>query len=60
MYIGDGDTSSFGEVKEALNKKYGGDYPIEKEDCIGHIQKRMGSALKIYKNKSRGRKLSEW
>jgi len=27
VYIGDGDTNSFGEVKAALCKKYGENYP---------------------------------
>ena len=45
VYVGDGDTSSFGAVKNAVQAKFGDTYPIEKEDCIGHIQKRMGAAL---------------
>ena len=58
-YVGDGDSSAFGSVKEALKEKYGDSYIIEKEDCIGHVQKRMGSALITYKNKKRGSKLSD-
>ena len=58
-YVGDGDSSSFGAVKEALQKKYGDKYPLEKEDCIGHIQKRMGTSLRSYKNKARGTKLKD-
>ena len=38
-YVGDGDPSSYGAVNEALEKKYGDQYQVEKEDCIGHIQK---------------------
>ena len=38
VYVGDGDSSSFGEVKESLQKKYGDNYPVTKEDCQGHIQ----------------------
>ena len=52
-YIGDGDTNSFGAVSQALQIKFGDDYPIIKEDCIGDIQKRMGSALRNYKNNCR-------
>ena len=44
MYIGDGDTNSFAEVREKLKEKFGDDYSVTKEDCIGHIQKRMGAA----------------
>ena len=44
VYVGE-DTSSFGEVKEALYNKFQNEYPVKKEDCIGHIQKGMGSAL---------------
>ena len=58
-YVGDGDSSSFGEVAEALFNKYGSEYHIVKEDCIGHIQKRMGSNLRNYKNKSKGNKLPD-
>ena len=59
VHIGDGDTSSFGEVKEALYNKFQNDYPFKKEDCIGHVQKRMDSALRIYKNKCREIKLPD-
>ena len=59
VYIGDGETSSFGAVKEALCNKFHNDYPVKKEDCIGHLQKRMGSDLRIYKNKCCGSKLAD-
>ena len=52
VYNGDGDTNS-----EALYDKFQNDYPVKKVDCIGHVQKRMDSALRIYKNKCRGSKL---
>ena len=45
-YVGDGDSSSFGEVAEALFNKYGSEYHSVKENCIGHIQKQMGSNLR--------------
>lgn len=59
VYVGDGDSSSFGEVKESLQKKYGDNYPVTKEDCQGHIQKRMGTNLRSYKNKAKGKVLSD-
>ena len=37
--VGDGDTSSFAAVTEALSKEYD-EYTVVKEDCIEHIQKR--------------------
>ena len=58
-YVAGGDSSSFGCVSEALVKKYGSDYPIKKEDCIDHVQKRMGAALRKYKNNCKGTKLSD-
>ena len=53
-YVSDGDTNSFGAVVQALSEKFGDQYKVTKEDCIGHIQKRMGSSLRNYKNKSKG------
>ena len=42
-----------------LSKKiYGNDYLVLKEDCVGHIQKRMGSYLRKYKRDVKG-KLSD-
>ena len=59
-FIGDGDSSSFREVKEVLYEKYGDEYPIVKEDYVGHIQKRMGGGdMRTFKNKSKGKKLSD-
>ena len=58
-YIGDGDTNSFAAVVRAVAEKFGDQYRVTKEDCIGHIQKRMGSALRTYKNNSKGRLLSD-
>ena len=57
VYIGDVDSSSFEEVKGALYNKFRNDYPVKKEDCIGHVQKRVGSTLRTYKNKCRESKL---
>ena len=59
VYIGDGGTNSFAEVREKMKEKSGDDYSVTKEDCIGHIQKCMGAALRMYKSKNRGQKLSD-
>eukprot|EP00794_Sanderia_malayensis_P019663 gene19663-21610_t len=48
-FVGDGDSSCFGKVSEALEEEYGDLYKITKEECVGHIQKRMGTALTAYK-----------
>ena len=46
-YIGDGDSSSYGMVAQALKGKYSDQYVAVKEDRIGHTQKRMGSYIRI-------------
>ena len=58
-YVGDGDTNSFGAVVQAVAEKYGDNYKAEKKDCIGHIQKRMGNALRNYKSDCRGTPLAD-
>ncbi|GFU28571.1 uncharacterized protein TNCV_467801 [Trichonephila clavipes] len=40
---GDGDTKTFNALSE--NKPYGDDYLIQKIECVGHVQKRMGTRL---------------
>ena len=46
-------------MKEALHALYGDSYEITKEECVGHVQKRLGSALRKYKNNMKGKKLSD-
>ena len=48
-YVGDGDLSSFGCVSEALEKRYGSYYHIEKEDCIKGWKRPQGSTKIIAK-----------
>ena len=38
---------------------YGKDYLVEKMDCVGHVQKRMGTALRNLKLQYRGQKLAD-
>ena len=38
---------------------YGPEHPIEKLDCVGHVQKRLGTALRNLKVAYRGRKLDD-
>ena len=57
-YIGDGDSSSYGMVAKVLKEKYSDQYVVVKEDCIGHIQKRMGLNLNKYKTGKKSKKAS--
>ena len=43
-YIGDGDSSSFNKVVQS--KPYGETFIINKLECVGHIQKRLGCRLR--------------
>lgn len=45
IYVGDGDSSSFAKVKDACAEKFGNSYNVVKEECLGHVQKRMGAGL---------------
>ena len=56
-YLGDGDSSSFSKIVES--KPYGQDIVIKKLECIGHIQKRIGSRLRQLKIDYRGKKLPD-
>lgn len=54
-YLGDGDSKAYQKVVE--DKPYGPTVKINKLECIGHVQKRMGSRLlKICKEKKLGGK----
>ncbi|GFX80496.1 uncharacterized protein TNCV_2530041 [Trichonephila clavipes] len=53
MYTGDGDTKTFPELQRTAP------YSIEKVECVGHIQKRMGARLRKLKTMNRGKKLSD-
>ena len=56
-YLGDGDSSSFSAVNQS--HPYGPDVQIQKLECIGHIQKRVGGQLRELKLKLKGSKLSD-
>ena len=56
-YVGDGDTKSFETIKN--EKPYGEDYEIVKKECVGHIQKRMGTNLRKLKSKSGNKILND-
>ena len=42
IYIGDGDSASHRGIVKAAPY---GDTPVQKSDCVGHVQKHMGTAL---------------
>ena len=44
IVVSDGDSKSYNAVKE--DQPYGPDYPIYKEECINHVAKRLGTALR--------------
>ena len=58
-FIGDGDTNSFSKVSES--KPYGeSDPPLpQKVECVGHVQKRMGTRLRKLKTSWGSRKMSD-
>ena len=59
VYVGDGD-KFVRRCKNAVEAKFGDTtYPIEKEGFIGHFQKRMGAALRAYKNNIHGKILAD-
>lgn len=56
-FIGDGDTNSFKTVSDA--QPYGPNFPVEKIECVGHIQKRMGTRLRQLKRNLGDRELED-
>ena len=57
-FVGDGDSDCFGKVKEEC-KNLNIDYTVTKEECVGHVQKRLGMAIRELKRKLRGIKLAD-
>ena len=55
IFVGDGDSSCYGKVKEAMSEIY----DMQKEECVGHIQKRMGTALRKFVADNKGQKLMD-
>ena len=55
-YIGDGDSKVYNNV---ANVKLYGEKAVVKEECVGHIQKRLGKSLRDLKQKLGGEKLSD-
>lgn len=57
FYLGDGDSKAYDAVVK--DKPYGEDFTIVKRECVGHVQKRMGTRLRTLKMKSNKKKLSD-
>lgn len=56
-YLGDGDSQSYPAVVSA--QPYGPEFTVEKLECVGHVQKRIGSRLGKLKTQFGKRKLSD-
>ena len=51
-YVGDGDSKTF---KSILDKHpYGEEFQVLKKECVGHVQKRMGTRLRNTKKEHKG------
>lgn len=59
VFVGDGDGASFGRVAAAQPYGKEPEDRVTKEDCVGHIQKRMGTKLREVKRTWQGRKLTD-
>jgi hypothetical protein len=53
-YLGDGDSRGFLKATEA--KPYGDSVTIEKFECVGHVQKRLGTRLIKPRKDTKGKK----
>lgn len=51
-YVRDGDSKTYKSLVEAM--VYGEDFVIEKKECVGHVEKRMGTRLRNAKKKNKG------
>lgn len=56
QYLGDGDSKGLMKVVQA--KPYGDETQIDKLECVGHVQKRLGTRLRKLKRGMKGKKLS--
>lgn len=56
FFIGDGDTKSFNEI--CKSNPYPG-HSITKGECVGHVQKRVGTRLRAIKANYKGKTLSD-
>lgn len=52
FYVGDGDSKTFAAILKS--KPYGDNVLVQKKECIGHVQKRMGTRLRNIKKANKG------
>lgn len=57
-FVGDGDSSTYQVVSQHMKDKYGSRYEVKKEECLGHVQKRMGNALRNFVRDMKGKELN--
>ena len=57
-FVGDGDSNYFRAIKEEC-EKFGTGHDIVKEECVGHIQKQLETALQQLKLRIQRTKLAE-
>jgi hypothetical protein len=50
QYFGDGDSKAYNEVQGV----YGDKVEVVKKECVGHVQKRVGTALRKLKKENKG------
>ena len=50
--FGDGDSKSFSAIENTYKEEY--DVVVEKKECVGHVQKRLGTALRKLKKEKKG------
>ena len=55
-YLGDGDTKSFQQVVDSAPYENNN---IQKLECVGHVQKRMGTRLRNLRTEKKGLKLAD-
>ena len=55
--LGDGDSSTYNNI--VARQPYGEECIPNKMECVGHVQKRVGSRLRRLKNQNKGVKLAD-
>ena len=55
-YIGDGETASY---KKIVDAKLYGDFTPQKLECVGHVQKTLGTRLRKLRNEKKHEILSD-
>lgn len=56
-YLGDGDSNGYEAVERS--QPFDADVSIQKLECVGHVQKRIGTRIRNVIAKNKGRKLAD-